>query len=530
MHSSRNTFRGNAATAAAMVHACLLALICASMAQAQPPSSANADSSAPTAAAPGGGSATVDNEQYDKLVEAQKRYRQLAEGKSFPSVAIDGAMAPGTAYDCAKVEALRNRLKAEGFEAASSAPASSAQPAPPAGAAAATAAKTANGAKDRPAEAAPADAASHEPQAKVASASAAGECAYDDALAGAVRSFQKSRRLVADGKVGDRTLERLNESPQLMLATIDQALQRWREKAPELTGNYILVNIPAFELAVFEGRREIMRMAVVVGEPDWATPQMTESLEYLVLNPEWRIPDTIADAELKPKKKADPGYFEREGIAVAEDGNLRQKPGPRNPLGRIKFMMPNDQDIYLHDTPAKRHFASSWRALSHGCVRVEKPLELAEYLLKGDPQWTRQRLQSAIDTGKTEEVKLPEPVPCIWCTSRRRWTPKVASRSFPTSMACSAIARPHRKVPGCPKRTASCRPTPRQKGSGTSSASKRCLTPSSTRRAQTGAGRRRVEHNDACRCYPLGHAPQSSGADSSRRCPASPRRQDACAK
>ncbi|HYB98600.1 MAG TPA: L,D-transpeptidase family protein [Candidatus Limnocylindrales bacterium] len=353
--------------------AALLVLGCVGLAQAQPASAPAADAAA-QAATQTAGAGPPGNEQYGKLLEAQKRYQQMADsGSALPRISGGETMSPGSSYDCARLDALRQRLAAEGFEGADDAAPAAAQP--------------------------------------PAAAPAAGQCRYEGALVDAVRSFQASRRLKVDGEVGARTLERLHESPQDLLKTIDQALQRWREKAGELTGSYVLVNIPAFELAVYEGQREVMRMPVVVGQPDWPTPQMSESLEYLVLNPEWRIPDTIADAELKPKRKKDPGYFKREGIEVTEDGKLRQKPGPRNPLGRIKFMMPNDEDIYLHDTPAKRHFESSWRALSHGCIRVAQPLELAEYVMKGDPQWTRERLQSAIDSGATEEVKLPRPMP-----------------------------------------------------------------------------------------------------------------------
>ena len=226
-----------------------------------------------------------------------------------------------------------------------------------------------------------------------------------------MKDFQYDRYLVSDGVVGGQTLRRLAKPVADVVSKIDYALQRWRANAANLSGSYILVNIPTFELAVYEGRREVMRMPVVVGLPDWETPEMSDKIESLVLNPSWNIPKSIADSEVLPKRRKDKGYFKREGIVADGDGTLSQKPGPRNPLGRLKFMLPNRQDIYLHDTPGKQRFASPARAFSHGCIRVEKPVDLAAYLLKDDPQWSKERIQSAIDTGDSKTVKLAQPMP-----------------------------------------------------------------------------------------------------------------------
>jgi len=290
-------------------------------------------------------------------------------------------MKPGERYECSRLEALEKRLAAEGYRGSTD----SAQPAPAAPKAEA-------------------------PKAG-ANTAATADCEYGPTLASAVNDFQYDRYLVSDGIVGGQTLRQLVKPVADVVSKIDYALQRWRANAANLSGAYILVNIPTFELAVYEGRREVLRMPVIVGLPDWETPELSDKIEYIVINPSWNIPKSIADSEVLPKRQKDKGYFEREGIVADGDGMLSQKPGPRNPLGRLKFMLPNRQDIYLHDTPGKQRFASPARAFSHGCIRVEKPVDLAAYLLKDDPQWSKERIQSAIDSGDSKDVKLPQPMP-----------------------------------------------------------------------------------------------------------------------
>jgi murein L,D-transpeptidase YcbB/YkuD len=341
----------------------------------------------PTPAAP----QIPDNDQYDKLVEAERRYRGIADAGEWPAIPDGDPMKPGQRYECTRLETLEKRLAVEGYRG-------STDPAQPSPAAPEPAAPTANTLK--PAA----------PAAGVKAASTAG-CEYGPALAGAVRDFQYDRYLVSDGVVGGQTLRQLGKPVADVVSKIDYALQRWRANSANLSGSYILVNIPTFELAVYEGRREVMRMPVVVGLPDWETPEMSDKIETLVINPSWNIPKSIADSEVLPKHRKDKGYFKREGIVADGDGTLSQKPGPRNPLGRLKFMLPNRQDIYLHDTPGKQRFASPARAFSHGCVRVEKPVDLAAYLLKDDPQWSKERIQSAIDSADSKTVKLERPMP-----------------------------------------------------------------------------------------------------------------------
>jgi len=317
-----------------------------------------------------------DNDQYDKLVEAEQRYRGIAGSGGWPVIPDGDPMKPAQRYECTRLEALEKRLSAEGYRGTNDA----AQQAP-----------------TPPSPSAP-------------NAAAKADCEYGPMLVSAVKDFQHDRYLVSDGIVGGQTLKQLIKPVEDVLAKIDYSLQRWRANAANMSGSYILVSIPSFELAVYEGRSAVLRMPVIVGLPDWQTPELSDKIEYIVINPSWNIPKSIADSEVLPKSKKDGGYFKREGIVADGDGTLSQKPGPRNPLGRLKFMLPNREDIYLHDTPGKQRFASPARAFSHGCVRVEKPVDLAAYLLKGDPQWSKERIQSAIDSGDSKDVKLPQPM------------------------------------------------------------------------------------------------------------------------
>ncbi len=321
----------------------------------------------PPAPAPSNAAQDPDNDQFRKLLEARTRYQAIADGGGWPALPDGDPIKPGERHDCARVQALQKRLEVEGYREA------------PAGAEAAAPTGEAEG------------------------------CEFGPGLAAAVKDFQHDRYLTSDGIVGGQTQRRLARPVEDVLAKIDFALKRWRANAANLSGSYIVVNIPAFELAVYEGPSEVLRMPVIVGLPDWQTPEMSDKVDSIVVHPSWNIPKSIASAEVLPKSRKDRGYLEREGI-VSEGGTLRQKPGPRNPLGRLKFMMPNREDIYLHDTPHKQKFSAPARAFSHGCVRVEKPLELAALLLKNDPAWPQGAIQSAIDAKETKSIKLATPI------------------------------------------------------------------------------------------------------------------------
>lgn len=254
---------------------------------------------------------------------------------------------------------------------------------------------------------------------------------FDDSLDQAVRKFQRRHGLKADGIVGESTLAALNVPVEKRIAQIELNMERLRWLPQNLGSRYILVNLANFELYVNENNKNIMSMRVIVGKPYWNTPVFTAKMTYLVLNPHWNIPQTIFAEEKLPKIKKDPEYFSKDNIKVLSnwrpnaevidpstidwskvtDQNfrfrLRQEPGPGNPLGRVKFMFPNAYHVYLHDTSQKYLFNKTERNLSHGCIRIEKPYELAAYVLGSDPG----RIRATVSKGLTKNVGLPEPIP-----------------------------------------------------------------------------------------------------------------------
>ena len=206
---------------------------------------------------------------------------------------------------------------------------------------------------------------------------------------------------------------------------------RWILGNPEKRS--IDVNIANFQLDVIENGKSVLSMKVVVGKPYLRTPVFTAKLSYLVINPSWNVPDSIARKEILEKIRKDPHYLTKENIEVLKGwgpreeeinpqtidwskirpGTLpyrfRQRPGPLNALGRIKFMLPNKFDVYLHDTPARSLFSQDVRTFSHGCTRIEKPVELAEYLLR-DAGWTRGKILDSIEEGTERKVPIPHPI------------------------------------------------------------------------------------------------------------------------
>lgn len=258
---------------------------------------------------------------------------------------------------------------------------------------------------------------------------------YDDLLLRAVRRFQRRHGLGPDGTIGPSTLVALNVPAQERLQQIQLNLERWRWLPSDLGPRYILVNVPNFSLEVIENEQPVLTMRAMVGTEDWRTPVFSAPMTSLVLNPEWIVPRSIATKEILPLVQQNPGYFKQHNIKVFLRGTarytevnprsikwgrvsaenfpyrFRQQPGTKNPLGRMKFLFPNQFSVYLHDTPATWLFGKVARAMSHGCIRVEKPIELAEYLLRDDPRWTREAILAAIAEEKTYSIGLPEAIP-----------------------------------------------------------------------------------------------------------------------
>ena len=258
---------------------------------------------------------------------------------------------------------------------------------------------------------------------------------FDAALEDALKRFQHRHGLEPDGIAGGTTLTALNVPVQARVRQIQLNMERWRWLPQDLGQRYILVNIAAYTLHVVEQDQSRLTMRVVVGKPSRRTPFFSAEMTYLVMNPHWYVPPTIAVQDKLPLIRRDPGYATRQKLKIFREGEggpvrvdpraidwasvsprnfpyrLRQDPGPKNALGRVKFMFPNPHHVYLHDTPARELFAKTERAFSSGCIRIEKPIELAEYLLQDDPQWSQQKILTTMRKGSEQVVHLPTPIP-----------------------------------------------------------------------------------------------------------------------
>jgi murein L,D-transpeptidase YcbB/YkuD len=230
---------------------------------------------------------------------------------------------------------------------------------------------------------------------------------YDDALRAAVARAETRLGLDSDGIAGATLIAELNVSAEDRVKQIVANLERrrWTPRTPEPMRAE--VNIADASLTFLEPGQPPLLMRVVVGQPKKRTPMMADRITAAVLNPPWNVPPGIARKEIWPKIHRDPGYMRREAYVVRANGQLQQRPGPKSSLGRIKFDLDNPFGVYLHDTPQKSYFSKDKRALSHGCIRLEQPNELAAALLKDDPKWSADgALQDAIATGKTTGIRL----------------------------------------------------------------------------------------------------------------------------
>jgi L,D-transpeptidase YcbB len=258
---------------------------------------------------------------------------------------------------------------------------------------------------------------------------------FDDAVDRAVRAFQARHGLEVDGVVGPSTLAALNVTASERAAQIALDLERWRWLPRDLGRRHLVVNVPAFELRVVEDEEVVMAMRAVVGKPYRSTPIFSATMTYLVVSPYWHVPPGIAARDILPAVKKDPAYLAERGIRVfqgwgAEQREIdpaivnwkslsaskfpyrfRQEPGDKNSLGRIKFMLPNFHNVYLHDTPMRELFLPARRDFSSGCIRLERPFDLADYVLRGDDKWTRDALIAAAAVDAETTIPLPEPIP-----------------------------------------------------------------------------------------------------------------------
>jgi L,D-transpeptidase YcbB len=262
----------------------------------------------------------------------------------------------------------------------------------------------------------------------------------DDMLMKGLMRFQMRYGLTPDGVIGPKTAAALRLRPSDMLRMVRLNLERWRWVPDTLDVRYVWVNVPAYELEVVEGNQPVLTMRVIAGTTDNPTPSFRDVIRHVELNPNWHVPEKIAAGEILPKVKEDPDYLLAENITVIDTAGktvdpstvkwasldpatlpyrFRQEPGGKNPLGSIKFLFPNRWSVYLHDTPATKLFSKEFRALSHGCVRVEHPLDLANYLLRGQMNISPEELATQVKSGKRRwiDLKQTEPIYLVYFTA-----------------------------------------------------------------------------------------------------------------
>ena len=260
---------------------------------------------------------------------------------------------------------------------------------------------------------------------------------YDGALVDAVKNFQRRHGRDPNGRIDGQTLADLNVPLSRRVRQMQLTLERWRWLPSTYQQAPIVVNIPEFRLRAYDKDFKIsVTMNVVVGKAyGHDTPVFSDTMQYVVFRPYWEVPYSITRAEMIPHILRDPDYLAKKGFEVVDSrqnvvlagtvtpdvlsqlrtGKLfvRQKPGPKNALGLVKFVFPNSYNVYMHDTPATEFFAKSRRDFSHGCIRLEKPADLAAWVLRANPGWTPERIRAAMDGSATQQVNLVHPIPVL---------------------------------------------------------------------------------------------------------------------
>jgi murein L,D-transpeptidase YcbB/YkuD len=251
---------------------------------------------------------------------------------------------------------------------------------------------------------------------------------YTPDLQEAVKRFQRRHGLTDDGMVAAAVTAEMNVPLDHRIRQIEINLERWRWLPRDLGERHILVNIPEYRLEVWDRGQVPVSMRVVVGKQDTQTPIFSDEMTYVVFSPYWNVPPDIAQGETLPEIVRDPGFLARANMEVLDKNGqpiepstidvadptsyrFRQRPGAQNSLGLVKFMFPNQFNVYLHDTPMDSLFARASRSFSHGCVRLENPMALAEYVLRDHQGWTREKIEEAMQAAEERTVKLKEAIP-----------------------------------------------------------------------------------------------------------------------
>lgn len=351
---------------------CLALLTCAVALAATPAARAQRAGEAARAEAPA-------SLQYQRLAQALERYGNLAAAGGWPAVPDGPTIEPGSTGP--RIEALSERLAATGD----------------------------------------------------LDPGRAGSDEYDAAMQAAVRAFQERHGLEPDGRVGRRTLAALNVPVERRVEQLRLNLRRTQALIANAPERFLLINIPAFEAYLVRDGHRAWKTKVIVGETKKETPPLETRIDYVVLNPTWTVPRSIATEELLSRIQADPGFLERGGYDVVDGAGravdsesidwpalheddfpyvLVQRAGASNELGRVKFMLSNADGVCMHDTASPYLFEYASRAYSHGCIRMDKPMDLAEQLLE-PLGWTREAIDAQLESGRTRTIPLGEPLPVI---------------------------------------------------------------------------------------------------------------------
>ena len=233
---------------------------------------------------------------------------------------------------------------------------------------------------------------------------------FTDTLELAVKKFQLRHGYKADGMITGLLIKDMNVPAKERLKQILLNMDRMRWMPQKPTGNLIIVNLPEFILHVMDGKNKVFDMVVVVGQVGHNTMMFNGDLNQIIFSPYWNVPQSIIKNEIIPSIKRNPNYLAKKNME--QIGNyIRQKPGPGNALGKVKFIFPNSFNMYFHDTPAKSLFGQDKRAFSHGCVRLSEPQKMAEWLLRNDPVWPKEKIVSAMNQTHETSVKLKEAIP-----------------------------------------------------------------------------------------------------------------------
>ncbi|MEQ1578078.1 MAG: L,D-transpeptidase family protein [Hyphomicrobium sp.] len=255
----------------------------------------------------------------------------------------------------------------------------------------------------------------------------------DEKLTEALRKFQKSHGLEAEGNLGPQTQAELNVPVQTRIEQIRVNLERGRWILRTIGDEFVAVNVAGFYLRVVLEGKPVWGTRVIVGQTYHKTPIFTEAMKSIVFNPDWTVPRSIVRNEMFAKASADPGYLAANNYTLTSTSGavdpatidwtqwtaatfpygVVQRPGPKNALGLVKFLFPNKYSVYLHDTPGRGLFGKSGRTFSHGCIRVEDPMKLAEIILGNRLGWDRSKIDSIVAAGKLYQVNLPKPLPVL---------------------------------------------------------------------------------------------------------------------